>query len=117
MLAFWGFAVLYFQRINLSIAIVCMVKSSSNVTSELAMGLNSSLAVNTTAGYALASSVSPLTTQAPLQPGDEGYCDALELSKAKDGDIVSLTCSHISRDVLVVHLVCGEYRKLSLKSP
>ena len=99
MLAFWGFAVLYFQRINLSIAIVCMVKSSSNVTSELAMGLNSSLAVNTTAGYALASSVSPLTTQAPLQPGDEGYCDALELSKAKDGDIVSLSCSHISRDV------------------
>ncbi|KAH9509804.1 hypothetical protein Btru_045240 [Bulinus truncatus] len=66
---FWGFAVLYLQRVNLSIAMVCMVKAPSlgNFNSSNITFLNETYD-NQTA----------FTTT----PKSLGYCDSLELKAA-----------------------------------
>ncbi|RUS79056.1 hypothetical protein EGW08_013182, partial [Elysia chlorotica] len=67
---FWGFANLYMNRVNLSIAMVCMVKSGpANHSVPDPHG------------------VAPGTSKAKkdLQPWQEGYCDSLGL-KAKSAE-------------------------------
>ncbi|KAK0050422.1 sialin [Biomphalaria pfeifferi] len=69
---FWGFAVLYLQRVNLSIAMVCMIKSPyiGNTTSGNFTYLNETL-----------DNLTLTTTLKPLS-----YCDSLELKQAAAAD-------------------------------
>lgn len=77
---FVGFSTLYMSRVNLSIAMVCMVKSANYTkTGASAMGSSATSLLNTTIPYHW--SVTPKDPE----PGDPGYCDFLG-RKAKHGE-------------------------------
>ncbi|XP_059142430.1 sialin-like [Physella acuta] len=67
---FWGFAVLYLQRVNLSIAMVCMIKTENKTLDG-----NFSFLSNESANI--------ITTPSPVI-GDSNYCDSLGLKSTTD---------------------------------
>ncbi|CAL1546657.1 unnamed protein product, partial [Lymnaea stagnalis] len=78
---FWGFAVLYFQRVNLSIAMVCMIKVGGGNTSDLFYNSsfsNYSVGINSSMVTLINNSVTQAVTNAP-QVSNEDFCESMGL--------------------------------------